>query len=289
MQSYLSWYKKPLTQDGLMPLHSFLLCLIVHSKFAWGDLPPPKHVVILDCVLANVFVMFWWVVLGILHTSCSLIFLCPTSSNCSCLAPSLIGRFYWLWTVSTAAHIHNAVSHCSKESKTCPTSTDIMSDILEYPEVTIDHDLSFRSWCQALCLGSQAIRINKESNISKSILVQRKTFASEKCFFLSFDLSLLARFCLSPFAFFCLALQLSHIPQHHEKPLFLLIAVSKGMRVHIGRRSLWPRRRARHCHFKIRENKNIFKQYAKNILVAFKSFACHIYMCNYMWFPHLLK
>lgn len=51
------------------------------------------------------------------------------------------------------------------------------------------HDLSFRSWRQALCLGSQAIRINKESNISKSILVQRKTFASEKCFFLSFDLS----------------------------------------------------------------------------------------------------
>ena len=191
MQSYLSWYKKPLTQDGLMPLHSFLLCLIVHSKFAWGDLPPPKHVVILDCVLANVFVMFWWVVLGILHTSCSLIFLCPTSSNCSCLAPtSLRGRFYWLWTVSTvstAAHIHNAVSHCTKRKQ---DMSNIYGHHVGHTWVSWSyHDLSFRSWCQALCLGSQAIRINKESNISKSILVQRKTFASETCFFLSFDLS----------------------------------------------------------------------------------------------------
>ena len=68
---------------------------------------------------------------------------------------------------------------------------------------------------------------------------------------------------------------------HIKRPLFLLIAVSKGMRVHIGRGSLWPRRRARHCHFR-RENTNIQTIFKRN-LVAFKFFACQIYMCNHMY------
>lgn len=208
MQSFLSWYKKPLTQDGLMPLHSFLLCLIVHSKFAWGDLPPPKHVVILDCVLANVFVMFWWVVLGILHTSCSLIFLCPTSSNCSCIAPtSLRGRFYWLWTVSTAAHIHNAVSHCSKRKQD-------MSNIYghqEYPEVTMT--------CPSEAGVKRCVLDPKQFESTKNPTSPNQSWSSVKHLplksvfsflrsVLHTFLSLLARFCLSPFAFFCLALQL---------------------------------------------------------------------------------
>ena len=266
MQSFLSWYKKPLTQDGLMPLHSFLLCLIVHSKFAWGDLPPPKHVVILDCVLANVFVMFWWVVLGILHTSCSLIFLCPTSSNCSCIAPtSLRGRFYWLWTVSTAAHIHNAVSHCSKRKQD-------MSNIYghqEYPEVTMT--------CPSEAGVKRCVLDPKQFESTKNPTSPNQSWSSVKhlplkSVFFSFDLSsilsspsLLVSVYPLLHSFALLSNFDPYIPQHHEKPLFLLIAVSKGMRVHIGRGSLWPRRRARHCHFKIRENKKniqtIFKQY----------------------------
>lgn len=158
------------------------------------------------------------------------------------------------------------------------------------------HDLSFRSWCQALCLGSQAIRINKESNISNSILVQRKTFASEKCFFFPsicppyFPLLPPCSFLSIPFCILlpCSPTLIPYTATPRKASLSSYRGLERNARSHWQGQSL-AEKAGETLPFQNQGKQKIFKQYSKNILVAFKSFACHIYMCNYMWFPHLLK